>query len=266
MANQKVLTAPQGAIPTSQPTYQPSFQKLWTLMLSKVSMWCIKELNWPDVVWSEEGWSVCEVVCIVVHCIQCEEQPLRIPCIMYLHHCFTPCFIYSLCGIYQRCCGISNVRRTRRTYNCSWAGKLDYNLRTLIKQAQLGHQIFKNWSQKGLVVVVVGHCEWWYSGFFIDCVCDQWLGRTFRIVFVFYFIECVFVCVSNDCVFCSLVILCKTLCAYTGVYILCVTNGCLWWFISTFGTIQDPVTRKKLLTVIKIIVIIVANKFIIITT
>ena len=35
---------------------------------------------------------------------------------------------------------------------------VDYNLRTLIKQAQLGHQIFKNWSQKGLVVV--GQCEW----------------------------------------------------------------------------------------------------------
>ena len=37
---------------------------------------------------------------------------------------------------------------------------VDYNLRTLINQAQLGHQIFKNWSQKGLVVVVVGQCEW----------------------------------------------------------------------------------------------------------
>ena len=115
---------------------------------------------------------------------------------------------------------------------------VDYNLRTLINQAQLGHQIFKNWSQKGLVVVVVGQCEWWYSGFFIDCVCDQWLGTAFRIVF-----HCIVLC-----------ILCS----------LCVTNGCVWWFVSTFGTIQDPVTRKKLLTVIKIIVIIVANKIIII--
>ena len=60
-------------------------------------------------------------------------------------------------------------------------------------------------------------------------------------------------CFVLSCISLYCVVLCCIL--YTGIS-LCVTNGCVWWFQSTFGTIQDSVTRKKLLDVTKIINII----------
>ena len=148
MANQEVLTAPQGVIPTYRPTKQAIGHRLKkeTSLLESMPLnltnyhargvCCVKtkpdlleptkfpnkreivekymDCFIPKMVWLFALLSsplyICIVCCVI--CIQCLNyvciaiQSERIPCIMYLHH----CFIHSLCGIYQQVGMLQNIK------------------------------------------------------------------------------------------------------------------------------------------------------------